>query len=154
MASNVPNRKTARKDLAAILVTACIGTGKITKKVYAYKPRAFPDGSPVVCVTSASSERIKHSQPVTAVSVFLLDIHTFVVYYSAKSTTPWTEENSEDAIDDIEKLISDTIIDNETIINKWAFLERDGETTMENVIISGVEYQHEIIPVKIRAWSD
>lgn len=78
--ANVQDRKIVRQALATLLQAALIGTGKPAQALYRYKPADFKGQSPVIVVTSASSERTKQAQVTRVASKVGMEIHTFVLY--------------------------------------------------------------------------
>ena len=72
-------------------------------------------------------------------------------------TTPrvfwWTEQQAEDRLDLLEKMISDVVMDNDTN-DTWAQLSFDGDTQFDPVVIGGKDYLHEIVPVVFQLHSD
>ena len=148
MASNVTSRKTVRDAVAALLSTALVGVGLPANIVYAYKKADFGKRSPVVCVTSAGSERVKNAQPVVTQSVFYIDVNVFVVM----TATSWTENDSEDRIDLIEKMITDVIEDNNSN-STWAWMDVNGRSQIEPILLGGDEYQHELIQLKVTLYN-
>ncbi len=149
MASDVPNRKTIRKALTALLETALVGAGKPAQAIYDYKASDFEGQSPVIVVSSGPSDRTKQAQPTRANSLILLDIDVFTAYAEAN----WTEENSEDAQDDLEKAISDVLLDNDTT-NDWEQLQFNGASEVDFNVVGGKLYRQETIRVQIQVFSE
>ena len=146
------NRKTVRKAWASRLATNIAGSGKPAQVVYDYQKADFdavvPAGTEVpdtrvVVVTSDGTE----GDPLltgAAASVFLLT-HIFVLYARGS----WTEENSEDAIDDISQaVISQAILDadrREEDEPEWLRITEMQRSEVDSVMIEGLEYRHEAI---------
>lgn len=149
MASDVTNRKTVRKTLAALLETALVGSGKPAQALYDYKASDFDGQSPVICVSSGPTNRAKQAQTTRVSSFVDLDIDVFTVY----AEEDWTEENSEDKQDDLEKAISDVLMDNDST-DDWAQLSFNGDSELDFVPIGGKTYRRETIPVRIQLYSE
>lgn len=144
MASNVINRETVRDQLATLLNTALVGSGKPAQAVYGYQVGDFQGNSPAVVVTSVGTGR--GSSLIAGATEFPLEVHTFVLY--ATEDGSWTEAQSEDRLDLLEKSITDVINDaNDS--GTWISIEMNGQSEIDAVEIGGDEYRHEVIPVLI-----
>ena len=149
MPSNVINRETVREQFASLLSSALVGVGKPAEVVYSYQVGDFKGKSPVVVVTSAGSDR--GSPLVKSETVFFLEVYAFVLYALEDGT--WTEEQSEDRLDLLEKSIVDVINDaNDS--GTWQSVETNGESVIDSVEIGGDEYRYETIPIRIVAWDN
>jgi hypothetical protein len=147
MAANVINRETVRKQFAALLAAALVGPGKPAEAVYDYQVGDFEGKSSVLLVTSAGTGR--GSALVANTTAFLLEVYSFVAY--ALEDGSWTEAQSEDRLDLLEKSVSDVVQDaNESGL--WESVEFNGESAVDSVAIGGVEYRYETIPLRIVAW--
>jgi len=142
------NRSVARKALAALLQGALVGTGLPVEAVYDYQVADFGVQSPVVVVTSAGSDPIVESER----NVYF-DIHTFVAYSAADANNVilWTEEQSEDTLDLVEQMITSVIQQNSDLKHElspaWTLQGIVGRSQMLPIVISGIEYRHEVITV-------
>ena len=105
MTSNVTDRAAVRSQLATLLTTSLVGVGKPAEAVYAYQVGDFGKKSPVVVVTGAGTGR--GNPLIVDPTDFLLEVHTFVLY--ATEDGSWTEQQSEDRLDLLEKSIGDVI---------------------------------------------
>jgi len=152
MSSDILNRSAVRKALAALLATALVGSGLPVQAVYAYQKGNFDDMSPVVCVVSGSSDRTKLTNVAVAVSAFTIELHTFVLY--ASDDDSWTEENSEDRIDLIEKEITDVLIDNYNNAGVWDAIVVEEPSAIMPIKIGNASYRHEVIFCTIEAYDD
>lgn len=113
--------------------------------VYAY-PRATYDGqSPVVAISSAGTRREPYTYADT-LPTFRLNIHVFVVYQD--SAAGWGEDDSENTLDALEAAIDAALIANQETAN-WQNIQYSGISTVNNIILGGVTYRHETIPVEI-----
>ena len=133
------SRKAARKQLASILQTALVGTGLPAQAVYDNQVGDFQGQSPVVVVSSGGTlwERF------TAQGMkpkFALTIHVFVLYADEAGT--WTEADAEDALDDIDQIIGQTISANQKS-DYWQALTYANPTQTGSVEIGGKEYRTE-----------
>lgn len=149
MPSNVLNRTTVRRALATLLDTALVGSGKPAEALYRYMVSDFQGKSPVIVVSSAPTNRNKQAQ-VTRVHSFVdLDIDNYVLY----SAEGWTEEQSEDALDELEKAVSDVLMDNDTT-ETWAQLSFKGDSDLDYVAVGGKMYRVETIHVRTQLYSE
>lgn len=149
MPSNAINRETIRDQLAALLAAALVGAGKPAEAVYNHQVGDFQGKSPAVVVTSAGTGR--GSPLVANQTAFLLEVYSFVLYALEDGT--WTEAQSEDRLDLLEKSIVDVLNDaNDS--GTWQSVEPNGESSIDSVEIGGDEYRYETIPVRITVWDN
>lgn len=153
MSSNVINRKTVRQALAAGLSAALVhttpGDGKPIDALYRYRISKIEKNF-VIVVTSAPADRKKQAQPTRVASFIQLEIVIFTIY----STTNFTEEDSEDKADDLEKAVGDWIEDNDTT-DDWEELQQSGPSEYDVVtLVNGKTYRIETIPVRLQVHSD
>lgn len=147
MPSNVINREAVRDQFAQLLSDALVGVGKPAEAVYNYQVGDLEGKSSVVVVTSAGSGR--GSVVIANDTILLLEVVTFVLYASEN----WTEAQSEDQLDLLEKSISDVVVDaNDRGI--WQSVEFNGESTIDVIDIGGTDYRYEVIPLRITAWDN
>jgi hypothetical protein len=139
-----PDRSDARVELASILSTALVGSGKPCQAVYAYQPATFNGQSPVVTVSSAGAHRPSFTHQGNQ-ATFSYYIHVFVLYSDADSG--WTESDCETRLDLIEKTILETLIANRIREGHWNLLHQDEPSNAVSVKISGLEYRAEVITV-------
>lgn len=145
------NRETVRDALTSLLSTALVGTGKPVQAVYGYQPGTFGNASPVVAIASAGTEPEQRAVTSRQKNNLYFNIYSFVAY--AVAGTTWGEDDAEDRLDLIEKTIRDTISTNLSTSN-WAFIEYDGRSVTDSVLVGGVEYRREIIPIRIEAYDN
>lgn len=140
------SRADMRKHLASLLETALVGNDKPAAAVFDYQVGDFNKLSPIVTVTSGPIER-RHQgfAPCWHTTVTLL-IHVFVLYADGNG---WTEENAEDAIDDIEATVADVLLANpqSDYWHKATYAEQP--TLIDGIEIAGVEYRREVIAVQM-----
>jgi hypothetical protein len=135
------SRSTARLALGTLLSSALTGA----QAVYAY-PRATFDGqSPVVSIGSMGTRREAYTYNDT-LPTFRYNIHVFVLYQDA--TAGWGEDDAETALDTMEAAIDAVLIANQETAN-WQNIQYAGQTTVSNIILGGLTYRHETIPVEI-----
>lgn len=150
MASNVPNRKTIRQALAAAMEADLVGLTHAAQKLYRYKVSKFTDKTThIILVTSGSADRARQAQPTRAYSTLEFEIWLFVLY-SAES---WTEEQSEDKLDDMEKEVQDWLLDHADTSELWQGIEPQ-KTEVDIVIIGGKAYRQELIPINVPVFSE
>lgn len=142
MTSDVINRETVRDQFAQLLSDELIGVGKPVEAVYNYQVGDLEGKSSVLVVTSAGSNR--GSVVVFNNTIFLLEVVSFVLY----SSENWTEAQSEDQLDLLEKSVADVVVEaNDSDI--WQSVEFNGESTIDVIDIGGVDYRYEVIPLRI-----
>lgn len=143
-----PNRETARDAITNLLNLRLVTTDAIVQAVYAYRKGDFGGLSPVVCVSSAGSERERADFSGTRQNIARFTIHVFVVYAAAS----WTEWQAEDRLDAIEAAIADVIDANSGEVSShgvtyWLALDYDGASSRSDISLGGKEYIQEAIPV-------
>ena len=147
----IANRETGRDALVTLLSTALVGTGKPAQAVYGYLKGDFGAESPVVVVTSSGTLPDQRAITSRQENEFYFTIYTFTIYTIAGTT--WGEDDVEDRVDLLEKTIRETLASNRSTAN-WAFIEYDGRSTVDTVLISGVEYKREAIPIKVTIYDN
>lgn len=139
------SRKDVRQALAGVLDREVTSA----QAVYAFQKARIKGQTPVLCVTSAGSAREALTMQGSA-AAFRLDINVFVLYSDGST---WTEEQAEDMLDDLEQQIAD-VCDRYRVSNKWARLAyAEPSDARTPIVLEGVTYLHEVIPVEIRANS-
>ena len=138
------DRTAVQNKMAALISTKLVGAGKPVQAVYSYQVADINKQSPVVIITSGGSQRRNPEKSARNTSLIFLDVHVLVLY--ANATDSWTEQHSEAALNVIEKGIDEVVADNnETDV--WMNLDFAGKSMIEPVVISGLEYRYEVIPL-------
>lgn len=141
---SVQSRATIRKAVANMLRT---DLGSAVQHVYAYQVSRLDKQSPVIAVVSDGIVR----DLATPTDQIQVAVHIFVRYQDEDSTPPWTEEASEDKIDEIEQKVMNSVLlhgDNQDGINAsypWITLDPTGMSTITRAIFEGIDYRHEQI---------
>ena len=149
MPSNVISREVVRDQFAALLEAELVGVGKPVEAVYNYLIGDFKNRSSIIIVTSAGTGR--GSAIVKNPSSFRIDVVTFVLYANEAGT--WTEAQSEDQLDLLEKSVSDIVVDaNDS--DTWQSVEFEGDSEPDVIDIGGVAYRYEVIPLRITVWDN
>lgn len=143
------NRETARDALAALINTAMVGTGKPVQAVYGYLVSDLAGQSPVVCVTSAGSERVRLTG-MGSRAAFLLRVDVFVLYNDQDG---WTEADAEDRLDLIETTLA-TLVDANQRSTPWEALSYAGPTsrTQAVAVVGGESYAWEQITLRAEVF--
>lgn len=141
------SRSVVRKAFAALLQTALVGSGKPAQAVYDYQVGDFAGASPVVVVSSGPIQRLIQNFGNCDHAVIVLNVYVFVLYADAASG--WDEADAEDAIDSIEALIADTVINNQHGANWNSCAYVEAPTDLAGVVIGGQEYRRELIKVQL-----
>lgn len=141
----VVHRGNIRRELAAFL-KGSMGT---PKQVFPYVPASFISQTPLVCVTSAPTDRMRET-PQTYENQFGLSVRIYTVY-SLESDTSWTPEMAEDMLDTLEWEASIALLqaDQQSRNHSWRAVSRNGQSVIDLVKIGGVAYLEEIIPVTV-----
>ena len=158
MAGNAINRELVR-DYLATLLTAKLGPlgEDVTEAVYGYKIGDFDNQSPVVTVISAGSQRDRSKRGSEKWDTkFFLTVFVFVVY--AVEGTDFGEDDAEDALDLIEKHVSDAMMDSRSQAQDasapWDTITFSGRSdATADVVVGGKNYRREIIDVEARIVS-
>ena len=82
-------------------------------------------------------------------SVLSFEAWLFVLY----SADGWTEEQSEDKLDTMEKEISDWLLDNSDNHDEWNGITLE-KTEPDLVMVGGVPYRQEVIPFTVQIFSE
>ncbi len=139
------SRETVRDAFAALLETALVGDGLPAQAVYGYQVGDFAGATPVVTCSSGPIFREKRSMGACWTTLAQLYVHVFVLY-SDEGT--WGEDDAEDALDDIEALVADVIMDNKSNAGVWSNIRYAEPTLTDGVEIGGVEYRREAITLE------
>lgn len=89
-----------------------------------------------------------------------ITVATLANSYTTPSVTFWSEEDSEDRLDWLEKALSDVVLTNETLevvldgVSSIWTITPDGESEPDHVKIGGKEYQHEVFSLSFQVFSD
>ena len=145
MAANSLNRETVRDALATLLQVALVGSGKPVQAVYNYEISDFADQSPIVVVTCGGTVRERGTLGTSWRTLVDLRVHVFTLYALTDGT--WTEAQSEDRADLIEKKIADVVLDNYSNTT-WDELYFTGQTQVQPLVLGGREYRMETISLK------
>lgn len=141
------NRKNLRAALQALLDVEVSSA----QAVYAYGATRFDGQSPVLCITSAGSERERITFQGSTLTA-TLDVHTFVIHRSPDDG--WTEANAEDTLDDVEQQIAQACDRNPQRPGKWGLLRYGGPTDAREIVkIEGVDYLHEVITIDMQEYT-
>jgi len=149
----VVNRKTIRKAIATALRTEL---GSKIQVLYDFQKKTLDKQSPVIVVDSAAADRVTQGiNMLLTNSTLYFSIHIFVRYQDLDASPEWTEEKSEDCIDDLEAAISSWILrvgDNtsgDDATRAWLQLYTVGASDMTRALFDGIDYRHEEIPVAV-----
>lgn len=137
-------RAEVRQAFAALLTSELVGTGKLAEAVYSYQVGDFGTLSPVVAVLSAGTQRTQLTR-LGSISSYWLDVYVFALYALEDGTL--TESDAEDRLDAIEKVIS-AAVDTHQVTAQWGKIEYEGRTVTDGIVIGGLGYRRELIPLK------
>jgi len=153
MTTTMIDRSALRAALATLLSTELVGSGKPVEAVYSYQVSDMQGKSPVVFVTSAGSWRRNPERSTRPTSIAYLDVNVFVLY--SDPAAGWTEQNSEERLDLIEKKIGEVVVNHsgDTTKEAWMSLDFAGRSEVTSVIIGGKDYDWEVIPLSATLWA-
>jgi len=147
----VTNRETGRDALVSLFAAALVGAGKPAQVIYGYLAGDFGGQSPVIVVASEGSDREQRAVTSRQKNLFYYTIYTFTPY--AKKDSSWGEDDCEDRVDLLEKTIAEVITANRSN-DDWAFLELDGRSVVDSVMIGGAEFRRESMPVTMTVYDN
>lgn len=140
MASVTINRKEVRELLTTLLQGGVQGT------VESYQ--TDPAGrSPLVQIVSSGSLRNDIRKGGSS-GPLMVSVHCFVVHADPNSS--WTEEDAENAIDDLEYQVVTCLEANQNT-SLWTSIGWEMPSMVDRVSIGGVPYLYEVIPLVIGA---
>jgi len=116
--------------------------------VLGYSADNLAGKSPVVQVTSGGMNQLDMQTFKGKFNVYHMQFEHFVIH----SATNWTEEQAEDAIDEMARLALKLIADNKTHKPYWKSLELEGRTLVDKVQHRGLWYLYEVIPLQIKVF--
>lgn len=140
------SRTPVRKSFAGLLQTALVGSSLPVEAVYDHLVGDFQGKTPVVVVSSGPIRRLIENFGNCDHAVMVLNVYVFVLY--ADGTGTWDEADAEDKADEVEAIIANTVINNQSHAdwNSAAYVE---EPTQPIVVeIGGKGYRRELIKVQ------
>ena len=136
--SRKPVRQQLAIDIAVSMTTA--------KTVYDHRPSTL-NGSPAVLVISVNTLRNRRLSQSGLGQEFFFEIHNLV---RNEFSTTYTEEDAEDALDDLEFELAGWMDDpTKTKSTLWQSVRYDGPTILGRTKIGGIEYQDEIVSIVV-----
>ncbi len=138
----VLSRKAVRQAVGLLLQNTLTGTGNPAQAVYDHEVGDWGTQDPVVYVTGRSAYRHDDNDPQKGLASFGLDVHVWVRYVKDGVT----EADSENTLDDIEAKVADTVLED---VSSGGFLAHDGESIVDALELGGVQYRHEVIPLRV-----
>lgn len=141
------SRETVRDGVATLLQTALVGSGLLAQAVYNYRIGDFAGASPVVTVSSSGIMRKPATMQGGQAAVFL-QVDVFVLYSDEDG---WGEDDAEDRLDAIEAAIAGVVEANRQTAT-WFDLIMAERSQRVDVVIGGVDYIREMIPLAAGVW--
>ncbi len=150
MSSNVISRKVIRQNFSALLSSGLVGTGLPVQKVFDYLPSELKENGSVlhfvVCVVPSRTGRERLSASSYPSATFDFSVFVFVLY--SKTESNWSESDSADRLDAVEKAITDIMADNTSPTLEY---ERSEFSTIDLIDEEGgLSYWVENISVRIK----
>ncbi|RUM40206.1 MAG: hypothetical protein DSY80_10610, partial [Desulfocapsa sp.] len=139
-------------ELETIFTTALVGSGLPLQHVFGYLPKEFvANGKKIhfaLAIGSLGSAPIEEENKEDAYIVFDFILVTNILYSLDESN--WTEENSQDRLDLVDKMITDALRDNSVRFSKEFYRQ---PSTVDLVgEEGGLSYWFETIPLKVRIY--
>jgi hypothetical protein len=131
-------RKEVRAKLAE-LIAAKVSTAVA---VLAYAPKTIASATATVCVTSGGSD---HALVLETTNDHAYEFDVWM--YVPRAGTGAIEE---DALDELERLVSLTIEDNPVLDPYWTDLALRDKTQATYMMIGGMQYRAELVPLKVQ----
>lgn len=142
--SNTPiNRKTVREAIGAGLAASLTSA----QAVYSHAKADFGGQSPVVRISSESSER----PGLTRQGIRSIFRYTVEVWVLLTDRDGWTEQDAEDTLDTLEKEIISWMVNNHNT-DMWTSLTYDGQSTVIAAIDGGDTWLIERIPIRAEVY--
>lgn len=138
------SRKVIRDALKTLFEAKLVGAGLPVKTVVDSAQKTLEGKTPLVSVLSGGTGRERITFMGTK-PTFMLSVQIWVL----QEGTGWTLTQAEDALDDIEALISEVYADNTETAN-WSIVEYDGNSVVDEVTSDGKVYYVENIPTKVQ----
>lgn len=148
MTTDCLNRKLARHAIGTGLRAVLVGNGLPCNAFYDEPTDAWQQQAPVtMIVTSGSNRGSRYLGTGKLKTAFAFEVVTVVPDSDSSATPPYTSAMSEDTLDDIEKIVSDWISDNQNG-TYWKDLHRvDAMSRIDSVPIAK-PYKEERIAVE------
>lgn len=118
--------------------------------VYAYQPGDFGGQSPAVVIGSAGSRRERMTLRGGRTTAYL-DVYVFVL--AAQPDSAYTQADSEDALDAVERELAALLLDMPIQQIGWQAIDYADRSTCDFVLVDGREYKRERIPIAINLYS-
>lgn len=153
MTVSYASRKTARAQLAALLATALVGTGKPAQKVYAYLPNVIKETPVVVVASHNTALRPQGMNSPANFNHFQLEV--LICSLKDKQADGWSPSEAQDLHDDIEAVIRNVVSANRNTAY-WMNMRFTGQngnefsnpSTIVPATIGGMEFDVETILVE------
>lgn len=134
------SRQAVCEAVAALLPSYAAGL----QATYSYLRYTFGSNTPVALVVAAGSRR-ERLTPQGGTLYHLLDVHLFVLY--ASDADGVTEQDAYNTLAGLEQGVSD-MVDRNRRGAVWKGLRYRGETTIQDDVVEGLAYLHEIVPLE------
>jgi hypothetical protein len=139
----------SRKDIRETFANLLRDLVTAAQVVYDHQPGDFGGQSPAVTVGSGGSERSSFTFAGSQ-SVFYLDVHVFVRV--GEDGGPYTQADAEDALDAVEQQIAASL-DAVRRGAKWESIDYAGRSEAAFVLVDGLEYKRESIPLQVTVFA-
>lgn len=143
MSGQPVSRKVIREAIAAGLLSGVTSA----QAVYSYAAADFAGQSPVVRVSSSSSERPQ----MTAAGIRSMMRFTIDVWVLLSDRDGWNEQDAENTLDTVEHEIITWLVANQNT-DDWTSLQYDAASTIFPAIVGGDTYLIEEITVRAEVY--
>jgi hypothetical protein len=147
--ANSHNRKLTRHAIGTGLRAVLVGNGLPCNVVYDEATDAWQQNAPATLVVTSGAHRGERFMGTGQLkSEFEFALITIVPDSDLTATPPFTAAMSEDTLDDIEKLVSDWIANNESMAGQWTKLWRLPGISRIEKVVDAKPYKQETILVQ------
>lgn len=152
MAANAKNRKAARHLIGTGLTAKLVGSGLPCKTVFDYRGN-WEGQAPCLMVLTVSSDRAERFLGTGNLNSDFVFNLTWIVP-DQDSAAGYTSAMSDDTLDDIEKLVSDWVADNNKSA-EWSDLHRiKGQPSSVDDFVKGKPYKSESLLIQCKPVYD
>lgn len=137
----------AQRHLATLYTAALVGTGKPVQEVYDHKVYSLRGQSPIVVVSASGTDYSAPGVYGLNPASFAVDVFAFALY--SDSAAAFTNEDAESQLADIEERIREVHRAHQSAPPYWSRLDYRGETQIGTIVIGGLTYKIEDIPLRL-----
>jgi hypothetical protein len=140
----VISRAQVRLELHSLLTEGVPSAEQVVK----YQSADFQGKSPTVMVVGAGTMRSQFTV-IGLKAKFYFGVHVFVLH--ADPDSGWTEEDAEDAIDQVEFEIAQVFEANQKN-QYWEAIQWEETSIVDRIVVSGDPFLYEVIPISVEVF--